>query len=106
MKKTVALMSLLALCACATTTNNENGLRVLSEEPKDCEFLYTLDSVSTTYKLEDAYAYIEKSILENQMFFGDSYYIVDENVSDNAGAIFGPEHTYKFKVKVYKCNKE
>ena len=105
MKKSIALISLLGLCACATTTDGDNGLTMLTQEPENCEFLYTLDSVSTTYKLTDAYAYVEKSILENQLYFGDSYLIVDESVSDNPGAVFGPEHTYKFKVKVYKCNK-
>lgn len=105
MKKTIALISLLGLCACATTTDNGNGLTMLTQEPENCEFLYTLDSVSTTYKIEDAYAYIEKSIIENQMFFGDSYLIVDENVTENPGAVFGPGNTFKFKVKVYKCNK-
>lgn len=105
MKKSLALISLLGLCACATTTDNGNGLTMLTQEPTDCQFLYTLDSVSTTYKIEDAYAYIEKSILENQVYFGDSYLIVNEDVTDNPGAIFAPEHTFKFKVKVYKCNK-
>ncbi len=105
MKKSLVLMSLIGLCACATTQNAGNGLTRLTEEPKNCEFLYTLDSSVTTYKLSGAYDYIEKSILENTSLIGDSYYIVNEDVIDNVGAIFGPEHTYKFKVKVYDCIK-
>ena len=106
MKKSIALLSLLGLCACTTTTESGSGLTRLTEEPKDCEFLYTLDSVVTNYNISDGYEYIERSILEQKSFIGDSYYIVDENITDNVGrTIFGPEHVYKFKVKVYKCEK-
>ena len=105
MKKSIVLMSLIGLCACATTQNSGNGLTRLTEEPKNCEFLYNLDSSVTTYKLSGAYDYVEKSILENNSLIGDSYYIVPEDVIDNVGAVFGPEHTYKFKVKVYDCIK-
>lgn len=104
MKKSIVLLSLIGLCACATTTDSGNGLTRLTEEPKNCEFLYTLDSSVTTYKLTDAQDYVEKVILK-QKVLGDSYYIVNENILDNAGAIFGPDHTYEFKVKVYNCNK-
>ena len=104
MKKTLLLCPVIALCACATTTGAGNGITRLYAEPTNCEFLYNLDSNVTTYKIADAYDYIEKSILE-QKSLGDSYYISNENVVDNVGAVFGPEHTYKFKVKVYNCNK-
>lgn len=104
MKKSICLISLLGLCACATGDKVSNGLTRLQSEPKDCEFLYNLDSSVTTYKLSDAYDYVEKSILE-QKSLGDSYYVANENVLDNVGAIFGPEHTYKFRIKVYNCNK-
>ena len=103
MKKTLLFCGLIALSACATATKEGNGLTRLQSEPKNCEYLYSLDSSVTTYKLSSAYDYVEKSILE-QKKLGDSYYIVDESVLDNVGAIFGPEHTYKFKVKVYNCN--
>ena len=105
MKKSIALISLMGLCACATTQNPDNGLFSLKEEPKNCEFLYNLDSSVTTYKISGAYDYVEKSILENKSLIGDSYYIVNEDIIDNVGAVFGPEHTYKFKVKVYDCIK-
>lgn len=104
MKKSLVLISLIALCACAKTTDAGNGLTRLQSEPTDCEFLYTLDSNIMTYKISEAYEYLEQSILQ-QKALGDSYYIVDESILDNTGAIFGPEHTYKFKVKVYNCNK-
>lgn len=104
MKKVFMLGVLICLGACATAGKIDNGLTRLESEPKDCEYLYTLDSSVTTYKLSDAYDYVEKSILE-QKSLGNSYYIVNESVLDNVGAIFAPEHTYKFKVKVYDCKK-
>ncbi len=103
MKKFLLFCGMIGLAACATSTDAGNGLIRLESEPKNCEYLYSLDSSVTTYKLSSAYDYVEKSILE-QKKLGDSYYIVDESVLDNVGAIFGPEHTYKFKVKVYNCN--
>ena len=105
MKKSIVLLSLIGLCACATTQKSDNGLIRLDKEPTNCEFLYNLDSSVTTYKVSGAYDYVEKSILENRDFIGDSYYVVHEDIIDNEGAIFGPEHTYKFKVKVYDCIK-
>lgn len=104
MKKLIALISLGTLCACAVATDAGNGLTRLDAEPKNCEYLYTLDSSATTYKLTGAYEYLEKSILEQQKI-GDSYYIVNQNIFENEDAIFGPKNTFKFKVKVYNCNK-
>ncbi len=104
MKKTISILSLLALCACAAATDAGNGLTRLASEPNNCEYLYTLDTSATTYKLAGAYDYLEKSILE-QRKLGDSYYIVNQNVFENEDAVFGPKNTFKFKVKVYNCNK-
>ena len=104
MKKTILFCAVLGLVSCATTEKPNNGLTRLETEPKNCEYLYTLNTTSTTYKLADAYDYLEKNILE-QKTIGDSYYVVNESVIDNAGAVFGPKHTFKFNVKVYNCNK-
>lgn len=104
MKKITLGLAVIGLTACATTTNAGNGLIRLESEPKNCEYLYSLDSSVTNYKITDAYDYVEKTILE-QKDYGDSYYIAEQNVVDNPGAIFGPEHTYKFKIKVYNCKK-
>ena len=104
MKKYMLLISLIALSACATSTDAGNGLARLDSEPKNCEFLYTLDSNVTTYKLYDAYDFLEKSIIE-QNKQGDSYYIVSQNTVENPDAIFGPKNTFKFKAKVYNCEK-
>ncbi|MBR3511036.1 MAG: hypothetical protein IKN73_03160 [Alphaproteobacteria bacterium] len=95
---------ILALSACATTTDSETGLVKLNEEPKNCEFLYTIDTSVTDYKVEDAYVFLEKRILE-QRLIGDSYYIVQQDTVENPEAIFGPKETYKFKTKVYNCQK-
>ena len=104
MKKYTALMSLVALAACATATDAGSGLTRLSAEPKNCEYLYTLDSSATSYKLAGAYEYLEKAILEQEKI-GDSYYIVNQNIVENPDAVFGPKNTFKFKVKVYNCQK-
>ena len=104
MKKYVILMSFVALAACATATEKGNGLTRLEAEPKNCEYLYTIDSSATTYKLAGAYDYVEKSILE-QKTLGDSYYIVNQTKVEIPDAVFGPKNTFKFKVKVYNCQK-
>lgn len=104
MRKYLFIGAIVLLSGCAGTVDNNNGLVRLNEEPKNCEYLYTLDSSSSTYSISDAYDYLEKSILE-QKSFGDAYYIAKENILENSGAIFGPKHTYKFKAKVYDCYK-
>ena len=104
MKKYLILVSLISLAACATTTDAGTGLTRLETEPKNCEYLYTLDSSATTYKLTGAYEYLEKSILE-QKVLGDSYLVIDQNTLENPDAVFGPKNTFKFKVKVYNCQK-
>ena len=103
MKKLVLICSGVVLCACAQSTGVGNGLTRLNSEPKNCEFLYTIDSSVSTYKITDAYDFLEKRIIEEKGF-GDSYFIDTEDVVKNAGAIFGPKNTYKLKAKVYKCN--
>ena len=95
---------LLILGACAQSTGAGNGLTRLTVEPKNCEYLYAIDSSVSTYNLNDAYDFLEKRILEENGF-GDSYYISGENILENAGAIFGPKNTYKLKAKVYNCKK-
>ncbi len=104
MKKHISIISLIFLSACATTTDAGTGLIRLDSEPKGCEHLYTLDSSVTNYKLSDAYEYLEKTILEQDKI-GDSYYVVKQDVSQIPDAIFGPKNTFKFKVKVYNCQK-
>ena len=46
MKKSLFIVSVLVLSACAGTTGAGNGLTRLENEPKNCEFLYTIDSSS------------------------------------------------------------
>ena len=104
MKKIISLLSLIILAACATDTDTGTGLNRLKTEPTNCEHLYTMDTSATSYKIDGAYEYLEKSILE-QRKLGDSYYIVSQSTKKNEDAIFGPKNTFKFKVKVYKCEK-
>jgi len=92
------------LGACAASTGVGNGLTRLHQEPENCQFLYTMTSSAKTYDIDDAYDYLEQSIID-QHKQGDSYCIVEESTSSNPSAIFGPKQTYKFKVKVYNCNK-
>ena len=100
----ISLISLVVLGACATTTDAGSGLNKLKTEPKDCKYLYTMDTSSTSYKIDGAYEYLEKSILE-QRKIGDSYYILSQSTKENEDAVFGPKNTFKFKVKVYDCEK-
>ena len=102
MKKFVLLSAVAVVCGCAESTKVGNGLVRLNSEPTNCEFLYTIDSSVSTYKIADAYDFLEKRILEEKGF-GDSYYISTQDSVKNAGAIFGPKNTYKLKAKVYKC---
>ena len=102
MKKLLFLPLLLA--ACSQAADMGSGLNRLDAEPKDCGYLYTIDTTATTYKLSGAYDYLEKTILEQRML-GDSYYIVDKDIVENTDAVFGPKNTFKFKVKVYNCKK-
>ena len=104
MKKLLLICSVIGLCACATTTNKTTGITRLSEEPKNCEYLYSVDTTMSSYKIADAYDFLEKRIIE-QDGFGDSYYIATEDILENEGAVFGPKHTFKLKAKVYKCKK-
>ena len=104
MKKTLLIALGLATAACAMTKDSNTGLVRFDGEPKNCEYLYTIDSNATTYQIENAYDYLEKTILE-QGPNGDSYYIESANISENPGAILGPKNNYKFKVKVYNCKK-
>ena len=102
MKKSFCL--LVVLSACTTMTDAGNGLNRLKQEPKDCEFLYTINSSATTYDIDDAYEYLEQNILDQEKQ-GDSYMIIKEEKQANTSAIFGPKNTYKFKTKVYNCEK-
>ena len=102
MKKAFCLLCLLS--ACATMTDVGSGLIRLNQEPKNCEFLYTLNSNATVYDIDDAYKSLETNILEQEKL-GDSYLIIKEETIANPSAIFGPKNTYKFKVKVYNCEK-
>ena len=102
MKKVFCLLFLVS--ACAMTTGAGNGLSRLKDEPKNCEFLYTINSSATTYDIDDAYQYLEQNILEQEKQ-GDSYMITKEETQANPSEIFGPKNTYKFKTKVYNCEK-
>lgn len=104
MKKLMLFCAVLGLVACATTTPEGTGITRLTQEPKDCEYLYNVDTTMTSYKMSDAYEFLEKRIIE-QDGLGDSYYISTEDILENEEAVFGPKHTFKLKAKVYNCNK-
>ena len=105
MKKLLLFCSVIGLCACANTTPEvNNGITRLNQEPKDCKYLYNVDTTMTSYKITDAYDFLEKRIIE-QDGLGDSYYVSTEDILENEEAIFGPKHTFKLKAKVYNCKK-
>ena len=102
--KKIFILSAICLASCYGTTDSGTGLVRLNAEPKNCEFLYTLNTTVLNYKIDDAYEFMEKRIME-QHVVGDSYYIVNQEVSKDEDVLFGPDNTYKFKTKVYKCKK-
>ena len=106
MKKTVFVLGLLALAACCgeSGTKEEPALVRLNAEPKNCEYLYMIDTNVSSYDIDDAYNFIEKRIVEENKL-GDSYFIYTEDMVKNVGAILGPRNTYKIKAKVYNCKK-
>ena len=102
--KKLLLLSLI-LGACATTTEEPiTGITRLTQEPKDCHYLYNVDTTMKSYNIKDAYEFLEKRIIE-QDGLGDSYYISGEDILDNQDAVFGPKNTFKIKAKVYNCKK-
>ena len=59
MKKILFLILPVVLVACngfVKTNENAENIKQLYSEPKNCEFLYTIDSSSSTYYIDDAYA--------------------------------------------------
>ena len=104
MKKTILLAMFVAVCACSKSVKPDNGLVRLQAEPKNCEFLYEIKSTFSGYSEEAAQDFIEKRIVEENAL-GDSYYIANEDIVENEGAIFGPRNTYKLQAKVYNCKK-
>ena len=103
MKKLLLLSLFLGACA-TTVPEQDNGIVRLTSEPKNCEYLYNVDTTMTSYNVKDAYDFLEKRIIE-QDGLGDTYYITGEETQENEGAIFGPKNTFKVKAKVYKCKK-
>ena len=91
--KKILICSVFALTACAATT--DTGLIRLNEEPKDCEFLYTIETSFADYNMNNAYSFLEQKISE-QRTIGDTYYIEKQDTFENIDAIFGPKNTYKF----------
>ena len=104
MKKIYFLIIGLVMVACARYEKQDNGLIRLNAEPANCKFLYEIKSSFSGYSEDEAYDFVEKRIVEENAF-GDSYYIAEEDIVENEGAIFGPKNTYKLKAKVYNCKK-
>ena len=104
MKKILSFVILLSLVACTDNKKADNGLTRLNAVPENCEFLYEIKSQFSGYSEEDAYDFVEKRIVEENAF-GDSYYIANEDIVENEGAIFGPKNTYKLRAMVYNCKK-
>lgn len=102
MKKILYFIFVLVCTSCAWSTKEGYGLVKLDSEPKDCEFLYEIKSDFTGYSEQDAFDFVEKRIVEENAF-GDTYYIVKQDVVENEDAIFGSKNTYKLKAKVYSC---
>lgn len=102
MKKIILACLCVAMASCAQS-KDDFGLIKLTYEPKDCEFLYAIKADFSGYSEQDAFAFVEKRIVEENGF-GDAYYIAKQDIVENDGVLFGP-NTYKLKANVYNCQK-
>ncbi len=96
---------LLGLAACGGYIKNEGGsenLIRLDMEPKGCEYLYEMNTEAVVYDQGDAYRYLENNIVK-QPKTGNAYFVVDMKRQQRPGIVFGPEKSYVFQAKVYKC---
>ncbi|MBO7644841.1 MAG: hypothetical protein J6S57_00885 [Alphaproteobacteria bacterium] len=102
MKNYVFLLIALSMVGCSAFTKPDNGITKLDYEPKNCTFLYEIKSNYSGYSEDAAYDFIEKRIVEENAV-GDTYYITNQDIVENKGAVFGPQNTYKLKAMVYNC---
>lgn len=97
--------AMFVLVGCGGYVKNENGsenLKKLEHEPVGCVFLYKIESTASVYNQDDAYRYLENRIAE-QSNSGNVYWIVNEKIKSNPGAIFGPKNSFIFAANVYDC---
>lgn len=105
MKKTFAILSVLALAACGGMIKNENGSEFITQldaEPIGCTYLYKLESEVSVYDVDDARRYLENRIAD-QARPGNAYWITSQRTRPNEWVIFGPERTFVLAANVYDC---
>lgn len=107
MKKYLSLLVVaIAVVGCGGYIKNENGsenIKQLTQEPKDCLFLYKMETTVSAYKQDDARRYLENSIA-SQSRPGNAYLITDKRTKENPGAVFGPDESFIYTAKVYECS--
>ena len=105
MKKTFAILSVLALAACGGMIKNENGSEFITQldaEPIGCTYLYKLESEVSVYDVDDARRYLENRIAD-QARPGNAYWITSQRTRPNEWVIFGPERAFILVANVYDC---
>ncbi|MBR1380549.1 MAG: hypothetical protein IJ560_03085 [Alphaproteobacteria bacterium] len=105
MKKLLAFVSVLGLCACGGYIKNQNGSEYLTQldaEPSGCTFLYKLESEASVYDADDARVYLENRIAD-QARPGNAYLITSQRTKPNEWVMFGPERSFVLTANVYDC---
>jgi hypothetical protein len=106
MKKTCFLFlvsCLLAGCIKDAALSPEAArLQKLESEPKNCTFIHQITTEHALYNSTDADAFMRNRVAESAGR-GNAYYVSEQSVRRNPGAIFGPTETFVAIVKVYEC---
>lgn len=106
MKK--VLFAVLFLAGCNSLIKNQNDsekLIKLDAEPKDCVYLYKIQSQAAVYSSEDAERYLENQIAEDNSVGGNAYFVTDQAKRPNRWIPFAPENTFVLSANVYNCSK-
>ena len=78
------------------------SLQKLESEPKNCVLVHTITTEHALYNPSDADAFMRNRVAESSGR-GNAFYIVDQSVRRNPGAVFGPVETFVATVRVYDC---
>ncbi len=99
--KKLLLISVLTTAACTNYVKLESdNLTKLTDEPKNCTLLYTMDADANFYSEEDAVRYLENQIVKKG---GNSFFITKKEKIHNEWKMFAPEYSYAITANVYDC---
>ncbi len=103
--KKILCLGLLVLTGCGGYVSSESGSENIvrfNSQPKNCTYLYDMNTTVSVYDEADAYRYLENSIAK-QSKPGNAYWVESMEKKQNPGIVFGPEKSFVFKAKVYDC---